>query len=239
MKSPREITLSVFFPAYNEEKNIEKMVHKAVEVLAAIGLKDYEVIIVNDGSSDRTAAVADALARQYEKVRVIHHEKNLGYGLALRAGFAAARMDYVFYSDGDNQYDLTELHKFVALIPYTDIVSGFRIRKQYSLYRKITSFTYNLILRFLFDLSDRDIDCAFKLYPRELFAQIELTSRDAFIDAEVAIKARLLNYRTTEVGVTHLPRRDGLSTFGRPSAVWKAVAEMIKAYRNYEPRRPP
>lgn len=232
-RSPSEITLSVFFPAYYDEKNIGKVVTKAVAVLDEIGLKDYEVIIVEDGSPDRTAEVADELAKKYAKVRVIHHEKNLGYGLALRSGFQAARMEYVFYSDGDNQYDLAELKKFVALIPFTDIVSGFRIRKQYSLYRKITSFSYNLILRILFDLTDRDVDCAFKLYPRALFDRIELTSRDAFIDAEVAIQARSLNYATTEVGVKHLPRLDGLSTAARPSAILRAFKEIFRAWLKY------
>jgi glycosyltransferase involved in cell wall biosynthesis len=232
-KGPSDISLSVFFPAYCEENNIAKMVHQALAVLAEVPLKDFEVIIVDDGSPDRTGAVADELAARYPQVRVVHHEKNLGYGLALRSGFKAARMDYVFYSDGDNQYDLAELPKFIALIPLTDIVSGFRIRKQYSTYRKITSFSYNLILRLLFDLADRDIDCAFKLYPRRLFEEIELESKDSFIDAEVAIKARAHRYRTTEVGVTHLPRTDGVSTFGRPSAIFKAIREMIKAYFKY------
>lgn len=233
IQGPQDVTLSVFFPAYYDEKNIDKMVHQAVAVLTEIGLQDYEVIIVEDGSPDRTAEVADALARQYAKVRVIHHERNLGYGLALRSGFLAAKMDYVFYSDGDNQYDLNELKKFVALLPYTDIVSGFRVRKQYSTYRKFTSFSYHLILRALFDLTDRDIDCAFKLFPRSLFERIELESQDAFIDAEVAIKARALNYRTTEVGVTHLPRRDGRSTGARASVIFRTMLEILKAYRKY------
>jgi glycosyltransferase involved in cell wall biosynthesis len=236
---PQPISLSVFFPAYCEAGNIQRMTPKAVEVLESLGLSDYEVIVVDDGSPDRTGAVADELARRFPKVRVVRHETNLGYGMALRTGFKSTRMDYVFYTDGDNQFDLDDLRKFVALIPFTDIVSGFRIRKQYSLYRKITSFTYNLILRILFDLSDRDIDCAFKLYPRELFDRIELESRDAFIDAEVAIKARALNYRTTEVGVTHLPRTDGVPKYGRPSVIFRTIGEMISAYRRYGSRIKP
>jgi len=234
--NPQDITLSVFFPAYYDEKNIDKVVHKAVKVLSELCLKDYEIIIIEDGSPDRTGEVADGLARQYPNVRVIHHPHNMGYGMALRSGFKAAKMDYIFYTDGDNQFNLEELKKFIALIPYTDIVSGFRIRKQYSTFRKITSYVYNLILRFLFDLTDRDIDCAFKLYPRSLFDKIELESRDAFIDAEVAIKARMLNYKTTEVGVEHLPRLDGISTAARPSAIFRAIREIMLAYKKYNPR---
>lgn len=235
-KGPKDISLSVFFPAYYDEKNIDKVVHKAVKVIEEIGIVDYEITIIEDGSPDKTAQVADSLAEQYEKVRVIHHGTNKGYGMALRAGFESATKEYVFYSDGDNQFDLEELKKFIVLIPFSDIVSGFRIRKQYSTFRKITSYTYNLILRILFDLTDRDIDCAFKLYPRRLFDEIELESRNAFIDAEVAIKARLLNYRTTEVGVTHLPRMDGISTAARPSQILSAVKEIIQAYRKYGSR---
>jgi glycosyltransferase involved in cell wall biosynthesis len=135
-----QITLSVFFPAYYDEENIGKVVDKAVAVLESLALKDYEIIIIEDGSPDRTGEVADELARKYSRVRVIHHEKNMGYGATLRDGFYAAKFDYVFYSDGDNQFDLDELRKFVALIPYSDIIVGYRISKQYSQWRRFTSF---------------------------------------------------------------------------------------------------
>jgi len=173
------------------------------------------------------------LAAEHECVRVIHHEKNLGYGAALCTGFLSATKEYVFYTDGDNQFDLDELKKFVALIPYTDMVAGFRVKKQYSNYRKFTSSVYNFVLRVLFDIHDRDVDCAFKLYPTELFRQIELESRDAFIDAEIAIKARLLGYRATEVGVEHLPRVDGISTGARPSVILRTIGEIYRSYRKY------
>lgn len=230
----KNITLSVFFPAYYDENNIDKVVIKAIEVLEDLNLKDYEVIIIEDGSPDRTGEVADELAKKYSKVRVIHHKKNMGYGATLKDGFVNAKMDYVFYSDGDNQFNLEELKKFVALIPYTDIISGFRIRKQYSNYRKFTSFIYNLILRLLFNIDDRDVDCAFKLFPTKLFKQIEIESKDAFIDAEIMIKARLLNYSVTEIGVEHLPRKDGISTGARPSVIFRTIIEIYKYYKKYK-----
>jgi glycosyltransferase involved in cell wall biosynthesis len=231
--SPPPISLSVFFPAYYDEHNIPKVVTAALGAIREIGIEDFEIIIVEDGSPDRTGEVADELAARHEKVRVIHHETNRGYGAALRTGFLTAEKDYVFYTDGDNQFDLQELKKFVALTPYTDIVSGFRIKKQYSNYRKLTSSVYNFILRILFDIHDRDVDCAFKLYPTELFRRIELESRDAFIDAEIAIKARLLGYRSTEVGVTHLPRVDGISTGARPSVILRTIREIWDAHRKF------
>lgn len=234
MTDNSNISLSVFFPAYYDEKNIDKVVHKAVEVLESLKLKDYEVIIIEDGSPDKTGEVADALAKQYEKVWVIHHEKNMGYGATLRDGFLSAKMDYVFYSDGDNQFDLDELKKFVALIPYTDIVVGYRKHKQYSLYRKFTSLCYNYLLRLLFDIHYWDIDCAFKLFKADLFKKIKIDSIDAFIDAEIMLKANLLDYRTTEIGVLHLPRVDGISTGARPSVIIKTIKEVLAYRKEYK-----
>jgi len=221
------LTLSAFFPAYYDEKNIAKVVDKTVSILEELTLKDYEVIIIEDGSPDGTGKVADELAAKYSKVRVIHHEKNLGYGATLKDGFLNAKMDYVFYSDGDNQFDLNELKKFVALIPYSDIVVGYRKKKQYSLYRKFTSLCYNYLLKLIFDINYWDIDCAFKLFKRDLFDKIEIKSVDAFIDAEIMIKAELLGYKVTEVGVLHLPRIDGISTGARPSVIFRTIKEIF------------
>lgn len=231
--APSDISLSIFFPAYYDEANIPKVVEGALTAVRELGIEEYEITIIEDGSPDRTGEVADELAARHERVQVIHHPRNLGYGATLAEGFKAARMEYVFYTDGDNQFDLAELKKFVALIPYTDIVSGFRIQKQYSTYRRLTSSVYNFILRRLFDIQDRDVDCAFKLYPTSLFRKIEIDSRDAFIDAEIAIKAQLLGYRSTEVGVRHLPRVDGISTGARPTVIFRTIGEIVRAYRAY------
>ena len=224
------ISVSVFFPAYYDEKNIGKVVDSAVRVLEELKLKDYEVIIIEDGSPDKTAEVADELAVKYQKVRVIHHEKNMGYGATLKDGFLNAKLDYVFYTDGDNQFDLNELKKFVALIPYSDIVVGYRKKKQYSTYRKVTSLAYNFLLRFLFEIDYVDVDCAFKIIKTDLFRKIKIDSIDAFIDAEILLKAKLLGYTTTEIGVKHLPRVDGISTGARPSVIFRTMKE-INDYR--------
>jgi len=224
------ITLSVFFPAYYDEKNIGKVVTSAIIILDELKLKDYEVIVIEDGSPDKTGEVADMLACKYDKVRVIHHEKNMGYGATLKDGFLSAKFDYVFYTDGDNQFDLNEMKKFVALIPFTDMVIGYRKKKQYSTYRKITSLVYNFLLRLLFDIDYVDVDCAFKLIKTDLFKEIEINSVDAFIDAEILLKAKQLGYESTEVGVKHLPRVDGISTGARPSVIFRTLKE-IREYR--------
>ncbi|HPS64578.1 MAG TPA: glycosyltransferase family 2 protein [Ignavibacteria bacterium] len=234
MLNTSDVSLSVFFPAYYDEKNIDKVVHKAVEVVESLNPKDYEIIIIEDGSPDKTGEVADALAVLYPKVRVIHHPKNLGYGATLRDGFLNAKMDYVFYTDGDNQFDLDEMKKFVALIPFSDIVVGYRKHKQYSLYRKFTSLCYNYLLKIIFDIHYWDIDCAFKLFKTELFKKIKINSIDAFIDAEIMLKAKLLDYTVTEVGVNHLPRVDGISTGARPSVILRTIREVFDYRKEYK-----
>ena len=223
-----DIRLSVFFPAYYDEKNIDKVVHKAVEVLEDLKLKDYEITIIEDGSPDNTGKVADQMAKLYPKVKVIHHEKNMGYGATLWEGFTTARFEYVFYTDGDNQFDLNDLRKFVSLIPYSDMVVGYRKNKQYSTYRKLTSFIYNYVLRFAFDIDFIDIDCAFKIIKTELFKKISVSTKDAFIDAEIMINACMHGYTFTEVSVNHLPRLDGLSTAARPSIIFKTIFEILQ-----------
>lgn len=223
-------SLSVFFPAYNDEGNIGKVTERAVEVLEEMGA-DYEVIIVHDGSPDRTGEVADELARRHPRVRVIHHERNLGYGAALKTGFTSAKNEYIFYTDGDNQFDVGEMKKFVPLVSLglSDLVVGFRNRKQYSLYRKITSFTYNLVLQVLFDLPYRDVDCAFKLVPKSLIDGMVISSVDAFIDAELLIRAQQRGYAITEIGVTHRPRETGVSGV-KTGVILGTIKEMFKFY---------
>ncbi|HMQ79062.1 MAG TPA: glycosyltransferase family 2 protein [Ignavibacteria bacterium] len=228
MITNNDIRLSVFFPAYYDEKNIGKVVEKAVEVLEDLKLKDYEVTIIEDGSPDKTGEVADELARQFPKVNVIHHEKNKGYGATLWEGFSTAKFEYVFYTDGDNQFDLEELRKFVALLPFSDMVVGYRKKKQYSPYRKLTSFVYNVILRYTFDIDYIDIDCAFKIIKTDLFKKIKVNTKDAFIDAEIMIRAGLLGYSFTELGVKHLPRIDGVSTAARPSIIFRTIREIAE-----------
>ncbi len=230
MSDNSQITLSVFFPAYYDEKNIDKVVVSAIKVLDELKLKDYEITIIEDGSPDRTGEVADKLAEKYEKVSVIHHKKNMGYGATLRDGFMNAKLDYVFYSDADNQFDMNDLKKFVALLPYSDMVIGYRKKKQYSTYRKVTSLAYNFLLRFLFEIDYVDVDCAFKIIKTDLFRKIKIDSIDAFIDAEILLKAKLLGYTTTEIGVKHLPRVDGISTGARPSVIFRTMKE-INDYR--------
>ena len=186
--------ISVFFPCYNEQDNISKLVEDALKVLDAVA-EDYQIIIVNDGSADKTEEIAKELAGKYDRVELASHEVNRGYGAALRTGFNKANKELVFYTDSDNQFDIGELPKLIELRNKYDIVSGYRIKRQDPWIRKVNAAIFNIALFVLFGLRVRDVDCAFKLYKRELFDKIEIKSDGALVDAEILIKAKKLGYK--------------------------------------------
>ena len=220
-------SLSVFFPCYNEKESICALTEKTASVAGGI-CDDYEIILVDDGSSDGTAELADELAEKYPAVRVIHHPVNKGYGAALQSGFRAAMKEYVFYTDGDGQFDIAELLDVLPLIARCDIVSGYRINRQDGLLRKINAFCWTKLVGFLFDLKLRDIDCAFKLYKRELFDTIEMHSTGALIDTEILARAVGKGYTIAQIGVHHYPRRAGQSSGANVKVILRAFKELFK-----------
>jgi glycosyltransferase involved in cell wall biosynthesis len=191
---------------------------------------EYEIIVVDDGSTDRTGAIADRLASENRHIRVIHHPKNQGYGLALRSGFAAARYELVFYTDGDLQFDVAELAKLIPLMREADIVSAYKLRRMDGWERRIVSWVYNTSLRVLFGLPIRDVNCGFKLYRREIFDRITLHSTRGLIDAEVLLKARRAGFRIAQIGVTHYRRREGGSRY-RVREILRTVTQMVGLWR--------
>jgi len=221
----KEIT--VFFPCYNEENNITGLVEQTVQILNEIA-EDYQIIIVNDGSTDQTAEVAEELSARFENVELINHANNKGYGVALKTGFLNSKKDLVFYTDGDNQFDINELPKLIPLSKKYDIVSGYRIKRQDPFIRKINAGIYNIVLFLLFGLNIRDVDCAFKLYKRELFEKIDLISDGALIDAEILIKAKKLGYSIGQTGVNHYPRTAGEQTGANVNVIFRAFKEILK-----------
>jgi dolichol-phosphate mannosyltransferase len=218
-------SISVVLPAYNEMDNIERQVRTVDEVLSAMRFDDYEIVVVDDGSADRTRAVCEALGRELPKLRLLVHEVNQGYAKALRTGFTSAVMPLVFYTDADNQFDIKELKNLLAAIDDYDIVCGFRIYRFDPFTRLVLSWGYNLIVRVLFRIRVRDVDCAFKLFRREIFDRIHIESKKFFVDTEVLAKASKLGFRMTEIGVRHYPRTAGQSTV-RPSHVVHTLAEI-------------
>jgi len=221
--------ISFFFPACNEEDTVEELARRAEKVLRDL-TSDHEVIIVDDGSTDRTGEIADRLAAENRHIRVVRHEANRGYGVALRSGFAAARLDLVFYTDGDLQFDVSELSKLIPLIDDADIVSAYKLRRMDGLQRRIVSWIYNTSLHVFFGLQIRDVNCGFKLYRRAVFDKISLHSTRGLIDAEVLLKARREGFRIVQVGVTHFRRRAGGSRY-RVREIVMTMVQMIGLWR--------
>lgn len=220
-------SLSVFFPCYNEKDSVCALTEKAVSVAGTI-CDNFEVILVDDGSADGTAELIDKLASEHPSVRAVHHPQNQGYGAALQSGFRAATKDYIFYTDGDGQFDLNELHVLAPLIVDCDIVSGYRLNRQDGMLRKLNAFCWTRLVCFLFKLNLKDIDCAFKLYKREIFEQIEMHSTGALIDTEILARAVRKGYTIAQVGVHHYPRTAGQSTGANLKVILRAFKELFK-----------
>jgi len=223
MARPR---LSLVLPAYNEEGNIERAVRTAAAAGARAG--SFEVVVVDDGSRDATGARLSALeAEMGPRLRVVRHEENRGYGAALRNGFAAAEGDLVFYTDSDNQFDLSELEGMLPLMGEWDAVLGYRIARQDARRRLMTSWVFNRLACVVFGLTVRDLNCSFKLFRRDVLRSLPLAADDFFIDTELVVRLHRGGWRYMERGVTHLPRTAGRSTV-RLSDVPRTLAAIVR-----------
>ncbi len=214
---PRKFpSLSVFFPAYNDAPSLPGLIHKTFAVLARY-VDDYEVIVVNDGSQDKTGEVLEELRREFApRMRVVTHPENRGYGGALRSGFAAATREFVFYTDGDSQYDVEELPRLLELIgPQTGLVNGYKLERNDPAHRIWIGQMYNACARLMFRIRIRDIDCDYRLMRRPLLQSIHLTSTSGTICVELVRKLELSGCEVKEVGVHHYPRLYGRSQFFR------------------------
>jgi glycosyltransferase involved in cell wall biosynthesis len=222
-------SVSFVYPAFNEEENVAEAVRRAVEAAGLVRLDDYEVIVVDDGSADGTWSVLERIASREPHLRPIRHETNQGYAAALRTGFAAARFPLIFYSDSDNQFDIREIRYFLPHSDRYDIVTGFRIYRFDPLTRLVLSWGFNLLVRILFRIPVRDIDCAFKLFRTGIFEKIEIESQRFFVDTEILAKAKALRFTMTEIGVRHYPRMAGHSTV-RPIHILYTLRELAKIW---------
>ena len=222
--------LSVFFPAYNEEKNIERMCTSLKTVLPRVA-EDYEIIIVNDGSRDRTGEIADRLVKEDQRVRVVHHERNQGYGAAVRSGINACEKEYFFFTDGDGQFDVSQLSKLTPYLTDHDGVIGFRLNRQDPWLRSLNAWAWNRLVRLMLGLKVRDINCAFKLFRRTIFNPIHLEYTGAMVSTEMLVKLRKKGYRLYEIGVLHSPRSGGKQTGAKPRVILRAFKELFQFYR--------
>ena len=224
-------SLSVFFPAYNDAPSLPRLIDRTFAVLRE-HVEDYEVVVVDDGSRDATAEVLEELRLRYApRMRVVTHPENRGYGGALRSGFAAAEKEWVFYTDGDGQYDVGELPRLLALAaPGTGLVNGYKLERNDPAHRIWIGNVYNFCARLLFRIRIRDIDCDYRLIRRSLLEKVHLASTSGTICVELVRKLETSGCRVAEVGVRHYPRLHGRSQFFRVRSLATTLYQLLRLY---------
>ena len=220
-------SLSIIIPAYNEGENVASAVERVAQVAPTLGL-EYEIIVVNDGSRDRTGKIAREMQTHIPHMKLVEHFPNRGYGGALKAGFAAAQCDWIAFTASDNQFDFHEISLLLARSAEADIVSGYRAHRQDPLVRRLNALGWNTVVRLLFGFLCRDIDCGFKLFRRELLDHVHIESNGAMIDTEFLAGARARGYKITDVPVTHLPRQAGHPTGANIRVILKAFRDLAR-----------
>ena len=228
--APHAAGLSVFFPAYNDSGTIASLVISAIRTAQRL-TPDFEVIVVNDGSADNTADILDDLAEKYPQVRVIHHERNKGYGGALRTGFANATRDVVFYTDGDAQYDPSEMELLWARFTEdVDLVNGYKISRSDPLHRIFIGRIYHHTVKLLFGLTVRDVDCDFRMMRRSIFDTVRLEKNSGVICLEMMKKITDGGFRIAEVPVHHYHRAYGKSQFFNFGRLYRTAVDVFKLW---------
>ena len=240
-RSPRRtaerLSISAFFPAYNDVGSIGKIIHTMEWLLPKLA-DSYEIIVVDDGSVDGTSALLDRLAAEYPFLKPIHHGINRGYGAALITGFANCSKDLIFYTDGDGQYDVEELPGLIErLAPEVDIVNGYKINRSDPVHRVVIGRVYQYLMRVLFRLEVRDVDCDFRLFRREVFDRVQLTCDSGVICVEMMKKFQANGCRMVEVPVHHYPRRFGTSQFFSIKHVRRVFLQLFYAWWKLVVRR--
>ncbi|HEV2319084.1 MAG TPA: glycosyltransferase family 2 protein [Verrucomicrobiae bacterium] len=221
-------SISVFFPFHNEQENARRVYESARKVLDEMGL-DYEIILVDDGSKDETPQIVDRIAASDPRVKVVHHPVKSGYGAALQSGFRAATKGLVFYTDGDCQFDLNELPPLLPLMRQYDIVTCYRMNRQENARRRLNAWLWTWLMCTLFGLKIRDMNCAFKLYKRNIFDVIKMDSKGSLLNSEVLARAKRKGFTMTQVGVHHYPRAAGKAG-PKTKVIFKAFWELGKLY---------
>lgn len=231
MSQSDKLSISTFFPAYNDAGTIASMVITVLLTLREVS-DDYEVMVINDGSQDHTPHILDELARIYpNKVRIIHHPHNRGYGGALRSGFANATKEWIFYTDGDAQYDPRELKNLVAMVTsHVDFINGWKIERHDPLHRIIIGRIYQYIIKSTFSLKLKDVDCDFRLMRRAVFDQVNLTSDSGVICVELMKKVQDAGFSLAETPVHHYHRAYGKSQFFNYPRLVRVALDLLKLW---------
>ena len=231
-------SLTLVLPAHNEEANLVPVVEQALAVLPAFA-ESFEIVVVDDGSRDRTGEIADGLAVRDGRIRVVHHARNRGYGGALTSGFAASTGDHVMFMDSDRQFDIGDLRLLAPFVGDHDIVAGFRLERNDPLHRRVMAEVFNVVVRVLFGVHLRDIDCAFKVFRGDLLRSLDLSAPGALINTEIQAKARRQGAKLIQVGVHHYPRVAGRASGGSPRVILRAMKETLLLWWRLHGYRPP
>lgn len=235
-------SVSVFYPCYNDWGTIGSMILLTTQIAERLGL-DYDLTLVDDGSESQTLELLDEAERQFPALNIVHHDENRGYGAALRSGFKAATREWIFYTDGDAQYDVRELELLIEHAkPGVDVVQGYKITRHDPLHRKVIGRIYHWIVKIAFGLRLRDVDCDFRLIRRSVFDKVELTRDSGVICAELMVKIHQEGFNIVEVPVHHYPRAHGKSQFFNfvrvARVIWQLRGLWIKEVLRYRPREP-
>ncbi|PWU22522.1 glycosyltransferase family 2 protein [Candidatus Cerribacteria bacterium 'Amazon FNV 2010 28 9'] len=219
-------SLSVFFPAFNEEENIGPLLESALTLLPQFAQR-FEIIVVNDGSTDRTRVIALEYHKTHPNVRVVSHSKNKGYGASLKTGIKHAKYDWIFWTDGDLQFDLASLKIFVQKAKDNTAIIGYRKHRADTFIRKLNGELYTQLINFLFHMHVRDIDCAFKLIPSQPLQNLLITSSGAFTSAEILIRLHRQGVEFIQLPVPHFPRKFGTPTGGNIKVIFRGLKETL------------
>ena len=222
-------SLSFVLPAFNEADNIAEAVRRCVDVGSQLGAA-FEVIVVDDGSRDETRRVVARITRSEARVRSIHHPHNRGYGAALRTGLLAAKMERVFFTDSDLQFDVGEIALLLRHSDRYGIVAGYRFPRRDPLLRRALGYGWSRLVGLLFDLDVRDVDCAFKVFDRRIFDGFDLRSVGALVNTEILVRARAEGVQVLQVPVTHYPRQAGQQSGASPRVIAKALRELAELH---------
>lgn len=228
-------SLSIFMPAYNEEGNIAATLMDATKAAKTVS-NDYEIIVVNDGSRDKTAEIVTGLSHLDPHIRLVNHSQNRGYGAAVKTGLKSCRKDWIFFTDSDGQFHYDELGKFVTATESADLVMGYRKKRMDPFHRVFVAQVLLKIWNFvLFGLTVRDVDCAYKLFSRNLLLSIKLKTESAITVSEFIIKAKAVGARIVQLPVQHYSRRFGEQTGGNWRVIMRAARESFRLYQELHP----
>jgi dolichol-phosphate mannosyltransferase len=231
-------SVSLFFPVYNDGHVIEELVREADAILAELTCR-YEIIAINDASKDNSGEIADRLAQEIPHFRVIHHPTNRGYGAALSTGFQqTGSLDWICFTDGDHQYDISELRRFMKHLDRYDVIIGNRVAKSYGPLRKFLSFGMNSLVRLLFGTPFRDVTCGFKMIRSDAARDVKIISRIAFAGGEVAVRAFFEGYRVGQVAVSMYPRQYGTSAAVNWRGIWVTAQDLFAVHRDLMRNKP-